>query len=324
MKTSKVIYSNVEYTVYNPGELLLGDDGYLLDQLKEGVPRMGRYRRVYLKEKYNLTEEDYYLIVVCDGDRKNLPECQYEGCHERVKFNQLLPASKIPVLAKGCCDNHTRSVNFSLTKEKWGDKFLENLKNADYSYRNTEEYREMHRQYALKQVEEGTHPWLRKNSLEFRRKAIEEGKNTIVNMWKAKKELNNPEKEAIDIYDPAKMRDIDYVLFSERESFKNRENITDICEFYVAFLDDERFKIGVTKNLINRAEKNRYHGLKYKNPISLYKNTRDIIADLEYLVKKTFIKRVALGTETFHMKDYDEIMSFIKEQIKLLEDNNCC
>ena len=43
------------------------------------------------------------------------------------------------------------------------------------------------------------------------------------------------------------------------------------------------------------------------------------MSDLEYVVKKQFIKKVVLGTETYSIKDYNDILEFIKYQIKLID-----
>ena len=61
-----------------------------------------------------------------------------------------------------------------------------------------------------------------------------------------------------------------------------------ICYLYITDLDNDRFKIGATKNLDNRANKNRYHKMKYQKPKIIFISTRDIIADLEYDIKLKF------------------------------------
>ena len=103
-----VKYKNKTYTVINPGDYLYDSKGYLLD---ENLPRMGRYRSVYLSKTYNLTEKDYYIILFCDGKEENLPICQLDGCNNYRQFNHLLPTKRIPILSKGCCENHTRKIN---------------------------------------------------------------------------------------------------------------------------------------------------------------------------------------------------------------------
>ena len=46
-----------------------------------------------------------------------------------------------------------------------------------------------------------------------------------------------------------------------------------------------------------------------------------IFKSLEYLIKKKFIHKVVLGTETYSKKDYDEILDFINDQIKIFNNN---
>lgn len=315
MDTIEITYKDKTYVVYNPGELLLDDRGYLIDQLNKSLPKMGRYRSVYLEKTYSLTERDYYIIVVCYGDENNLGKCQYPGCNNLRKFNRLLPTSKIPVVASCCCEKHIRQFNGMNIVANQTIKFWQQ---QDYSLRRTPEAREASRQRALQQVKDGKHPWQKENSKDLRERLIKEGKNPIINMWRDRDEL---QKSNLDIYDPKKMKDIDYVLYSERESFAHRENPDDICYLYITDLDNDRFKIGATKNLENRAKRNRYHGLQYINPRILYTSTRIIIAEFEYLIKKKFIHKVVLGTETYSKKDYDEILEFINDQIEIFNNN---
>ena len=311
-----VRYNNKEYFVKSPGVLLRNDKNYLLDQLHKDLPCMGRYRTEYLLNNYNLSEFDYYLIVMCLGDINNIPLCEYEGCNNHKKFNTLGITKKVPILSKGCCEKHSKNL---ARKDDWirYNKIGKNpLENVDWSSIWTTERRIQASNRELEKVKNGTHPWLLKNSKEFREKLIEEGKNPIVNMWKSRDEIISP---SLDIYDPKKMNDIDYVLFSEKESFKNRENKDDICQFYIAELDDNSFKIGVTKDVENRIKKNRYHKMKYKNTKVLYESNRVEVAELEYKIKRKFIKKVKLGTESFSMNDYDEILEYINSLI-----NNPC
>lgn len=182
----------------------------------------------------------------------------------------------------------------------------------------TEEDRKKRSEQTLKQVREGRHPWTRENSKDLRKRLIDEGKNPIVNMWRSRDSLKyQPE---LNIYDSSKMKDIEYVLCSERDSYKYRGDINETCYFYITMLSDpDKFKIGVTTNIYNRSVKTRYHGIKYINPIIMYSGTREIVSDLEYVVKKQFIKKVVLGTETYSIKDYNDILEFIKYQIKLID-----
>lgn len=275
---------------------------------------MGRYRSEYLFKNYGLTEYDYYLIVVCDGLESNLPKCEYPGCCNFKKFNTLGITKKIPILARGCCKKHSVYLRAkAIYEQNKSNGIILSCKGM----KRSEKTRELNRRSALNQVKLGTHPWLRENSIEARRRTIEEGKNYFVNMWSARDQLKKfPD---LDIYDPKKMNDIEYVLVSERDSYKYRGDLSDICQFYVTYLEGNSkvFKIGVTKN-INRRIKNQYHSYKYKDSQVLFTGTREVVSDLEYVVKKKFIKKVVLGTETFSISDYDEILEFIRYQIKLI------
>lgn len=312
-----VKYNNKEYYVTNPGELLRNEKNYLLDQLKDDTPCMGRYHVEYIKKNYNLSDYEYYLIVVCYGNEDNIPRCGVEGCNNPRKFNLLGITKKVPILALGCCEKHSRSIKGKIEYENQLRNGCTNISKC-WSIEFTDEMREQRRQAALKQVKDGKHPWTRENSSEFRKRLIEEGKNSIINMWKMRDKLKESNIPNLDIFDPSKMNDIEYVLCSERDSYKYRGDPNETCYFYVTMLDDEsKFKIGVTKNM-ERRSKDYYHNHKYVNPIIMFTGKREIIADLEYIVKKQFIHKVVLGTETYSIKDYDEILEFIRYQISLI------
>lgn len=318
-----VKYNNKEYYVMCSGELLRNEKNYLLDQLKEDTPCMGRYHVEYIKKNYNLTDYEYYLIVVCNGNEDDIPRCEFDGCNKPKKFNLLGITKKVPILALGCCEEHSRSIKAKNQYQKQkelmdsGEDIMPNIyKCHDRIY--TEEDRKKRSEQTLKQVREGRHPWTRENSKDLRKRLIDEGKNPIVNMWRSRDSLKyQPE---LNIYDSSKMKDIEYVLCSERDSYKYRGDINETCYFYITMLSDpDKFKIGVTTNIYNRSVKTRYHGIKYINPIIMYSGTREIVSDLEYVVKKQFIKKVVLGTETYSIKDYNDILEFIKYQIKLID-----
>lgn len=312
-----VKYNNKEYYVTNPGELLRSEKNYLLDQLRDDTPCMGRYHVEYIKKNYNLSDYEYYLIVVCYGDESNIPRCGVEGCNNPKKFNLLGVTKKVPTLALGCCEKHSRAIKGRIEYEEQLKNGCTNISKA-HRMEFTDEMRKQRSINARKQVENGTHPFLRQNSIELRKRLIEEGKNPIINMWRARDKLKELSTK-LDIFDPSKMSDIEYVLCSERDSYKYRGDFEDECYFYITMLDDKsKFKIGVTRDM-NKRSKDYYHNHKYVNPVIMYTGRREIIADLEYIVKKQFIHKVVLGTETYSINDYDEILEFIKYQISLID-----
>lgn len=320
METILVTYNDKTYTVYNPGKLIKDDsDKYLLDQLNKNLPKMGRYRKVYLKTHYDLTEYDYYIIVVLSGDVNKLPKCEFEGCNNPKHFNQLVDIKKEPMFEIGCCKEHTRILTNRISGRRLVEQGISPIFKA-LAAPKTEETREKHRLAALKQVELGTHPWISKNRGDLDEKIKNSG-NKLYKSWTSFMELKDLDGNNLDIFDPEKMKDINYVLTSERDSFKFRGNAEDICIFYVSFLSDEtKFKVGATTNLKRRALMP-YHGLKYVDPKPIYTSTRLVIADFEYEVKSKFIKRVVLGTETFPISIYQEVMEFVNTKVSFLQNN---
>lgn len=113
MITEIVYYKDKMYNVTNPGELVYSTINYvrgcrtdkrfeILDQLNNcseiTYNKKGCESRVrYLETKYNLTELEYYIIVVCRGDESLLPRCTYinpytgEKCDKPKKFRSLNP-----------------------------------------------------------------------------------------------------------------------------------------------------------------------------------------------------------------------------------------
>ena len=331
-----IYYKEIEYTVYNPGEILRDDKGRLFDQLRPDLKSMGRYHTEYLKKTYNLSDYDYYLIVVHGGNEDNMPRCELIGCNKPKHFNLLGVNKRIPTLSTGCCTEHSIIIARKNNWVKWRSLGLNPAE--DFGARPPKWSEERRREHSnnLKQLaKEGKHPWCKERSQEFRRKAIEEGKNHIVNYWNLVKQIkdynNDPTLEmleklnsfgiglhscgGLDIFDPEKMRDIRYVLKSERESFKHRNNPEDICCFYITYLTDDLFKIGISKNIQNRDKTTYHEKYKYHNTEVLFSGTRDQVADLEYNVKLKFFTKLALGTETFNRIHYTEIREYINLEI---------
>ena len=286
---SYVKYKGVEYNVISPGEFLKDEKGYLLDQLSPKLQKMGRYRSVYLKKVYNLTEYDYYIIVMYLGNEDLIPICEYEGCNNKKQFNHLLATKKEPIFELGCCSKHTRILINRISGKRLVEEGRSPILKA-LAAPITEERRRKSRENALKQVSEGRHPWQKEN--------------------RCSKIAGNPVVQH-------NMGFEDFIAF-ERDSYKAKGNLDDQCCLYITFLTDkEMFKIGVTNNLNNRA-KYEYHGLKYVNPVSILDSTREIVSELEYSIKLHFKSFIVLGTETFSIKIYQEVVSYINSEIDKL------
>lgn len=285
-----VNYKGIEYTVINPGEFLKDEKGYLIDQLNPSLPRMGRYRSVYLKNTYNLSEFDYYVIIMYLGDENLVPICEYEGCDSKKQFNHLLATKKEPVFELGCCSKHTRILTNRISGRRLIEEGRSPILKA-LATPITDNKREKHRQAALEQVKQGKHPWQKGNRSE---KVIKTTSNFYSNM------------------------SLEEVIIFERESYLSRGNLNDTCCLYITFLSDtNKFKIGVTKNLHKRSSQI-YHGLRYVNPISLLESTREKVANLEYSIKMEFKTFIILGTETFPMSIYEKVLFYISSEINKL------
>lgn len=313
-----VNYKGIDYHVTNPGEIMFNEKGYLINQLDTSLPSFGRYWSKKLTELYNLSELDYYIIVVLMGDETKIPRCQWDDCNEPCEFVGLTYKKQKynDFFKRGCCKSHTLKVRSrELLNNRYKSGWLPPPSFEEYW---TPERKDKVSKGVRRSVKEGTHPWLLKNSAEKRQKLIAEGKNKMVNMARLRSAARKG--EFLDIFDPEKMKDIEYVLYSERESFKYRLDGTpeDECYFYLAYLDGDRFKIGVTKNCEKRFRQY-YHGLQYKEPKILYTAKRFEIAEIEYKVKKQFLGKVVLGTETYSINDLEEIMEYINSLI-----NNPC
>lgn len=303
-----IIYKGILYNVTNPGELLIDEKGYLLNQLRYDLKPFGRYRGEILKNLYKLTELEYYIIVVLFGDESKLPKCTFENCKEPRKFNGLLPRKKVPIFSLGCCFEHSRTIanrNTAIILNQRGHYLNMTGPIVD------DKFRQIKREGALRQVAEGKHPWQKKN-----RKPGIGNPDCFKNMWdaidKSRRALRNEAGEVLDIYDPQKMINLEYVLVSERDSYKYRGSPSDICIFYVTGLTDvSKFKIGVTKDLRRRANTSRYHGLKYINSIAVFTTDRYTAAEFEYCVKKEFISYSVIGTETYSRDHLEQVLDYI-------------
>lgn len=97
----------MEYKVYNPGSIIYSE-GYYFDQLCGSEPNYESYDNwifksyigPYLKDKYNLTPQQYYNIVV-KGDINYINKCGYCECNNETRFLTLLRGYNI-----GCCIEH--------------------------------------------------------------------------------------------------------------------------------------------------------------------------------------------------------------------------
>lgn len=303
----EIKYRDKIYEVINPGEILKDERGYLLDQLDSNLPKMGRYRGPYLFSKYGLTEFDYYVIVMFGGNLENLPRCEFENCNKYRQFNQILARTKEPIFEIGCCKEHTRILINRISGRRLAKEGKSPILKA-INAPMTDERRENHRLAALKQVKEGRHPWQTLN----RSKKILDAQETL------KKNLLEKGLEYKTAFNT-----LDEILLNDKITYENRGDKLDTCYLYLTYLDNKPdvIKIGVTINMESRASA-KYHGCKYVNYEILYTSTREIISNLEYVIKKNFMKDIILGTETFPLSLKEPILEFIKKQIEIIESSS--
>jgi hypothetical protein len=101
--------------------------------------------------------------------------------------------------------------------------------------------------------------------------------------------------------------------------FLNKGDLSDICEYYIVELKNSTaFKLGVSRDTSSRIDLRGYHGFDYGESKILVKATREKIAELEYNVKMEFRDFIIVGNEGFSIEKKEEILSFIQEQIKIL------
>lgn len=298
MESIKVIYREKEYTVFSPGVFLKDPKGYLLDQLVEGTPRMGRYRSVYLKKVYGLSEYDYYVIVIFGGDENLVPRCGMENCNNPCHFNHLLDTIKEPVFEIGCCKEHTRILVNRISGRRLVDEGRSTVYKAIEAANKIprDVFRKRARENALKQVAEGRHPWQRKNR-----------KETLIATYNWRT-------------DPKVLEDIVEIFKCERDEYISKGDADkDVCYLYMTELSNNKsvIKIGVTKDIKMRASV-KYHGNFYENPKILFTGSRRIVAEMEFAIKLKFRKDLKIGDETFSNTVKNDIIDFVNDFIRSL------
>lgn len=308
-------YKGKSYTVTNPGQLIYDSDKIrnngkplqILDQLNNLSKINTRKRSSYLKRTYNLTELEYYIIVVLEGDESKLPICSYinpktkEKCSNIRKFRSLVP-SRGDIFYDGC-EHHTSNVAAQIKQRENYKKGTTGLQKAD---RKSKIWREKLRKHAIKQMKEG-------NSIfspdSIRRKDIPKPISSI--------KISGYNKIFSELGIDKDNATIEELILVDRNMFLNKGNPKDICYYYIVdFRDSDMFKLGVTANIDSRIKRG-YHGLKYENISILFKSTREIIAEIEYKVKLEFKDYICFGNEGFSLNKKDIILNYIKELIKL-------
>jgi hypothetical protein len=312
MAIELILYKGISYSVTSPGELIYDgeDKKHILDQLNN-LSKVGNKRIKYLKDKYNLSELDYYIIVVLKGDESKLPKCSYvnpktkENCNEFKKFRSLIP-TRGEIFHDGC-ENHIANAAAQIKQREAYKKGITGLQKAD---RKSKVWRDRLREHALKQMRDGDSIFSPDN---VRRKDIQKpissikisGYNDIFNELGIDRDNTS----------------IEELILVDKRMFLNKGESNDICYYYIVdFEDSNIFKLGVTSNIDSRVKRG-YHGLKYKNLSILFESTREIIADLEYNIKMAFRDSICFGNEGFSINKKSEILNYIKNIINSINNS---
>lgn len=316
MNKKIITYKGVTYVVTSPGEIiydlnLIGKKGnplQILDQL-DNLSVIGRRSRVkYLKDKYNLTELDYYIIVVLEGDESKLPVCSYVNPKTKVKCNNLqkfrsLAPTRGNIFYDGCND-HISNVAAQIKQKECYKRGVTGLQKAN---RRSKVWRDKLSKSAKKQMQEGNSIFSPDN---IRRPDI---KKPISNI-----KISGYNKIFTELGIDRNNASIEDLILIDKKMFLNKGDLNDTCYYYVVFFDNSNiFKLGVTSNIDSRIKRG-YHGLKYDKLSVLFESTREIIAELEYKVKIKYKDYICFNNEGFSIDIKDEILNYIRDLIESL------
>ena len=316
-----VFYKGKSYTVTNPGELVYEtvkrtrsgksyDYRMVLDQL-QGLKHIGPYVKKYLQKNYNISELDYYIIVVLRGDINKLPKCSYVNpyngkvCNKLAKFKGNFNEKRHGAsLFYDGCEDHVINASAQNKQKIAYAKGITGLQKAD---RSSKVWRNRLREHALKQMAEG-------NSIfspdEVRRPDI---KKPISNI-----KISGYNLIAQELGVNINSASIDELILIDKYNYLKKGDSKDTCYLYIAYLSDtDIVKVGVTTDTLSRFKRG-YQGKVYVNLETLFTGSRIQVAELEYLVKMKFKDKICLGNEGFSKEVEKDIRLFIKEQIKLI------
>jgi hypothetical protein len=330
MKTIEVIYKNRKFNVTQPGKLVYSTVTFvkgcrtdkrmeIVDQLngcKELTEWRYRSREGYLKEYYDITERDYYIIVVCLGDENKLPRCTYtnpytgEKCTQFKEFRSLTPMKfqrtgrRAGIFFDGCKDHKNNAAVQNAQRENY-QRGVTGLQKAD---RRSKVWREKLRKSAKRQMERGDSIF---SPDSVRRPDIKSCKECVANP-----SISSVKEVIADLGLVDHDLSVENCILIDKLNYLRKGSPDDTCYYYIAEFegDSSYFKLGVTINLNKRINRD-YHGFRYKNPTTLMTGTRIEIADLEYKVKMKFKEYIVLGNEGFDLKYKDEILEYINELI---------
>lgn len=330
MNKIDVYYKNRKFIVSNPGEILYSKNNIIkksrgnlifeiVDQLNDcselDYNKKEYSNRIeYLNVKYNLTELDYYIVVVCFGNENLLPRCSYinpytgEKCNEVRKFRTLVPefyqktGNRQEIFYLGCEKHKINAAAQNSQRENYR-RGITGLQKAN---RKSKVWREKLRDHAKRQIEEGRSIF---SPDDIRDKNIPSWKslpsNPSINYYKViSKELN------LSLGD----LNLENCILIDKLSYLRKGDKDDICYYYISSIKDNEslFKLGVTNNPDKRIKDGIYHGLKYEKMEILIESTREKVAEIEYQVKLKFKSFIEIGNEIFNIDCKESVLEFIE------------
>lgn len=79
MITKEILFKDKTYTIHQPGSILSNRSGYFIDQIDGFTEVFAKNFRLYLRNKYDLTLEEYYCLVVFGTENDSSLYCPYCG-----------------------------------------------------------------------------------------------------------------------------------------------------------------------------------------------------------------------------------------------------
>lgn len=280
MNQTKVLYKGKEYVVYNPGKVI--NYPKFIDQLDENLIEVNiRWRDRYISRKYNLTPEDYYIIVALLGDTSLIPKCKCRRCNNNPPFCSTKMRYK-EFCCRSCTATETNLLGMETGSNKWiitnrGENWINPFKGENGS--------KLSSSVSKRLINEGRHPWQGEKGSMMQKERLENGTHPFL-----KQETR---------------------IKGARKLFETKGDPNDICCIYLARENKnlEVIKLGVTIDINKRSH---HFGNYYSEFIILASDNRMKIAWLEYEVKMKYSSLSVKGDEYFDIKMMDEIINYVK------------
>lgn len=244
----------MEYKVNNPG-MIIYEGGYYFDQLCGSEPNYQSYENWifksnmsrYLMDKYNLTQQQYYNIVVY-RDINYINKCGYCECDNSTEFKTLLMGYR-----RGCCPEHGNLAGWQDEERRAhqaevGKHSMEIINDNLWNSPEYEEFRNEHSERMSKMMTENNY------DPEFSKKAIcsgnrsyainNYGETSIIYIWSRDSYCKIGICESIDnIYQKINSYCPDYLVAFEGKTVDTAQMEYDIKMNNTALWGNEFFDI---------------------------------------------------------------------------------